>query len=95
MQTRSSALWELVKDVAFHTARLGVVLGGHILMAAILLASIFAIEKLFDWFWPLEGLMLFGHWKAKYLFHVMDLFVIGLFIVSGVREVFAVFRSRK
>jgi hypothetical protein len=66
--------------------RIAVVLACHLGLAIIIVGCIKVFELVFHLFWVTSEPLLFDLFPLRYVFHAMDLSVIGVFIWKGVED---------
>jgi hypothetical protein len=73
--------------------RAALMLGCHLVVAAIILAVIRGIEYIIHVLWADNDPLLFDQFPLRYLFHAMDVGVIVLFIIFGLINAAKAFRE--
>jgi hypothetical protein len=93
---RAPDFGEFAFENFLHAMKIAIVLLAHVVVASIVLLTIYVIEAIFHSFWPLQEHepKLFDMWPLKYLFHTMDAAVVAIFVVFSMLQVISVFRGK-
>ena len=81
-----------MKQIVGKAAKAFVVLICHFVLASILIISFHYIERLIQFLGGDEVEMVFGVFPLAYLFQAVDVTMIGLFGVMGVKEAYEVLK---